>query len=144
MTAEFMAKVVETPVSVDEAMSYVRREDCGAALLFLGTVRNHNHGRRVLRLNYTAYREMAEKELAKIASVIIAEGKIERVAIIHRIGEMNPGEISVAIAVSSHHRSESFESCRRAIETLKKTVPIWKEEIFEDGREWVGRCQHDE
>lgn len=139
----YAVKVVETPIVADDALNLVRSEDCGAVVLFLGTVRNHSHGRKVIHLNYTAYREMAEKELATIAEEATSQDQIARVAIVHRIGKMKPGEISVAIAVAAHHREGTFDACRAAIETLKKRVPIWKEEFFEDGSQWVGRCDHE-
>ncbi len=130
-------RVTEHPLSIDEAYAAVRRDDCGAVALFVGTVRNHHDGRPVRDLSYTAFKEMAEKEFAKIASEAKNRWKIGAVALAHRTGRLAIGEASVIIAVSAAHRAEAFDACRHAIEALKKVAPIWKEEFTETGKTWV-------
>ena len=130
-------KVVETPLSLDEAYQAVRRPDCGAVALFVGTVRDHHEGKSVVSLSYSAFKEMAEKEFAKIGAEIAGKWAVGAVYIAHRTGKLAIGDASVIIAVSSAHRAEAFEACRHAIETLKKTAPIWKEEFYDEGKAWV-------
>jgi molybdopterin synthase catalytic subunit len=130
-------RVQEQPISVDEALAAVRRPDCGAVGVFLGTVRNHHDGKKVVDISYSAFREMAEKELGRIVDEAKQRWVLGEVAVVHRVGKLAIGDISVLIAVSSPHRKESFEACRHIIETLKKTVPIWKEEFYETGKAWV-------
>ena len=132
-----MFKVTTEPLSIDEAYAAVRRDDCGAVALFVGTVRDHHDGKKVTRISYSAFKEMAEKEFAKIAADAAAKWKIGEVYIAHRTGRLAIGDASVLIAVSSGHRAEAFEACRHAIETLKKTAPIWKEEFYDGGKAWV-------
>jgi molybdopterin synthase catalytic subunit len=100
-------------------------------------VRDHNAGRRVLWLEYEAYEEMALPLMEEIARGARARWSITSISIVHRLGRLEIGEASVAIAVASPHRREAFEACRYAIDTLKKTVPIWKKEFFEGGEAWV-------
>jgi molybdopterin synthase catalytic subunit len=106
--------------------------------VFLGVVRNHHDGKKVVDISYTAFREMAEKELEKICSDVRLRWPIGDIFVAHRTGRLAVGDASVLIAVSSAHRADSFEACRYVIETLKKTVPIWKEEFYESGKAWVG------
>ncbi len=130
-------KLQDTKLSVDEALAAVKRPDCGAVAVFLGTARNHHDGKKVRRLAYRAYPEMAEKELAKIEEDARGRWKVGQVYIAHRTGDVPIGEASVVIAVSAPHRAEAFEAARFAIETLKKTVPIWKEEFYDSGKAWI-------
>ena len=132
-----MLKVTEAPLSLDEAYEAVRRPDCGAVGIFLGTVRNHHDGKKVKSLSYSAFKEMAEKEFAKIAAEAAQRWEIGAVYIAHRTGQLEIGDASVVIAVSAPHRAAAFEACRHAIETLKKLAPIWKEEFYETGKAWV-------
>jgi molybdopterin synthase catalytic subunit len=132
-----MIKVTTDVLSIDEAYAAVQRPDAGAVALFVGTVRDHHDGKSVLSLSYTAFKEMAEKEFAKIAADAAAKWPIGAMYIAHRTGKLAIGDASVVIAVSSGHRAEAFEACRYAIETLKKTAPIWKEEFYDDGKAWV-------
>jgi molybdopterin synthase catalytic subunit len=111
--------------------------DCGAVVSFVGTVRATNHGKRVVRLEYEAYPEMALRIFDHIA-IQAREQWAARVAIHHRTGSLEPGEISVAIAAAAPHRADAFEACRHAIEALKKDAPIWKRELYPDGSSWVG------
>ena len=112
----------------------------GAIVAFRGTTRRENAGRAVLRLEYEAYEPMALAEMRKLAREAGERWKIVRIAIAHRIGVVEIGETSVAIAVSAAHRAEAFEACRFAIDRLKEIVPIWKKEYFEGGEVWIG-CQ---
>lgn len=131
-------RITDQPLSVDEAYRRVVREDCGAVCLFVGTVRNSSEGREVKAIDYSAFREMAEKEFAGIAAEGSRRWNVGSWYIAHRVGKLLPTEASVVIAVSSPHRTESFEACRFAIEELKKLAPIWKEEFYESGRAWIG------
>jgi len=106
----------------------------GALCLFVGVVRDHNEGRRVLRLEYEAYEEMALPLMERIAADCRERWRVSDVRIVHRLGPLAIGEASVAVAVASPHRREAFEACRYAIDTLKATVPIWKKEFYADGR----------
>jgi molybdopterin synthase catalytic subunit len=130
-------KVTCDVLSIDEAYAAVRRPDCGAVALFVGTVRDHHEGKAVRSLSYTAFKEMAEKEFAKIAADAKAKWAVGEIYLAHRTGPLAIGDASVVIAVSSAHRAEAFEACRYAIETLKKTAPIWKEEFYDQGKAWV-------
>lgn len=132
-----MFKVTADPLSIDEAYAAVKRPGCGAVALFVGTVRDHHEGKAVVSLSYTAFKEMAEKEFAKIAADAAAKWAVGAVYIAHRTGKLEIGDASVLIAVSSAHRAEAFEACRHAIETLKKSAPIWKEEFYDQGKAWV-------
>jgi len=132
-----MFKVTTEPLSIDEAYAAVRRDDCGAVALFVGTVRDHHDGKKVTQISYSAFQEMAVKEFAAIATEAIARWKVGAVYIAHRTGPLKIGDASVVIAVSSAHRAEAFEGCRYAIETLKKMAPIWKEEFYETGKAWI-------
>jgi len=104
---------------------------------FTGTVRNETRGRRVLRLEYEAYGPMAERKLAEIGAEV---GRTHgaTVAIVHRVGALAPGDAAVVIACAAPHRTPAFRACEACIEALKRDVPIWKREVYEDGSEWVG------
>jgi MoaE-MoaD fusion protein len=112
-------------------------EGDGAVAVFLGTVRNVNAGRRVLFLEYEAYAGMAEREMERIAAEAVARFGVTKAAIVHRVGRVEIGEASVAIAVASPHRAQAMEACRFVIDTLKTSVPIWKREHFEGGAVWI-------
>ncbi len=118
----------------------VAAPNAGAIVTFAGTTRADNAGRVVLRLEYEAYEPMALAEMRKLAREAGERWKIVRIAIAHRVGVVEIGETSVAIAVSAAHRGEAFEACRFAIDRLKEIVPIWKKELFEGGEVWIG-CQ---
>jgi molybdopterin synthase catalytic subunit len=115
----------------------VRTAEDGAIVTFDGCVRNHSHGRRTLHLEYEAYEEMALEKMREIAVKLHEKFAIDRVGMMHRLGRLEIGETSVFIAVSAAHRAPAFEACRWAIDTLKRTVPIWKKEFFEDGAVWA-------
>ncbi|MFN8628697.1 MAG: molybdenum cofactor biosynthesis protein MoaE [Candidatus Binatia bacterium] len=133
-----MYQIVTGPIDVAAIYAAVTRPDTGAAVIFIGTTRDHNEGRRVIRLEYEAYPEMALTEMRKIGDTVRQRWPIEKVAIVHRIGVVPLGEASVAIAVSAGHRHAAFEACHFAIDRLKEVVPIWKKEHFEGGEIWIG------
>jgi molybdopterin synthase catalytic subunit len=128
------------PIDVEELEQEVASPAAGAIVTFAGTTRRDNVGRRVLRLEYEAYEPMALSEMRKLAREAGERWEIVRITIRHRIGVVEIGETSVAIAVAAAHRSEAFEACRFAIDRLKEVVPIWKKEYFEGGEVWIG-CQ---
>jgi molybdopterin synthase catalytic subunit len=115
----------------------VKQPQDGAVVVFDGVVRNNTRGRRTLYLDYEAYEEMAVEQMEVLADRALAEFKIRDVAIVHRLGRLEIGESSVLIAVASAHRAAAFDACRWMIDTLKRTVPIWKKEYFEDGAVWA-------
>ncbi|HVZ59911.1 MAG TPA: molybdopterin converting factor subunit 1 [Terriglobales bacterium] len=115
----------------------IRCPEDGAVAVFEGIVRNHSRGRRTLYLNYEAYEGMAEKQLEALATEAMSKFAVRDVRVAHRLGRLEIGETSVAIAVASAHRAAAFDACRWLIDTLKRTVPIWKKEYFEDGAVWA-------
>jgi molybdopterin synthase catalytic subunit len=133
-----MFRVTPDPLKLDEAVAWVTDPEAGAIVTFVGTTRNHNEGRKVIGLDYEAYGEMAEKELARIGEEAKKRWRIARIAIVHRVGPVAITEPSVVIAVSAAHRQDAFDASRFAIEEIKRTVPIWKKEIFEGGEVWIG------
>jgi molybdopterin synthase catalytic subunit len=131
-------RVVDRPLRLEEVVEAVSGEAYGGLVTFSGSVRNQTKGRRVLRLEYEAYPPMAEKQLARIGAEAAEQFSGTRVAIVHRVGTLLPGELAVVIAAAAPHRKEAFRACEHAIERLKQDVPIWKKEFFEDGEVWVG------
>ena len=131
----FMIGLTRTPIDLT-ALQAVDPGD-GALCLFLGVVRNENGGQRVLHLEYEAYEDMALPLLEEIAAEARRRWPVTVVRIVHRLGRLEIGETSVAVAVASPHRAEAFEACRYAINTLKATVPIWKKEFYADGAVWL-------
>jgi molybdopterin synthase catalytic subunit len=133
-----MFQVTNKPLNLQELVDFVTDPEAGAIATFIGTTRNNNEGRRVLALDYDAYPEMAEKELRRIGTEASRKWPLCRIAIVHRIGPVQITQASVMIAVSSAHRDAAFAACRFAIEEIKKTVPIWKKELYEGGELWIG------
>jgi molybdopterin synthase catalytic subunit len=133
-----MFRLTRQPIQLQELLDFVGSPEAGAIATFIGTTRNNNEGRKVIALDYDAYDEMAEAELARLGADAKTRWPIEKIAIVHRVGPVQIGEASVAIAVSSGHRQPAFEACRFAIEEIKKRVPIWKKEVFEGGEIWIG------
>jgi molybdopterin synthase catalytic subunit len=130
-------RVTEAPLSLEEVVAAVAGPGRGGVVTFTGAVRDDTRGRRVVRLEYEAYGPMAEKKLAQIGSEVGAEHGCA-VAVVHRVGVLLPGEAAVVIACAAPHRTPAFRACEAVIERLKREVPIWKREIFEDGAVWVG------
>jgi molybdopterin synthase catalytic subunit len=124
-------------IRVDELLEAVGSGADGAVALFLGVVRDNNRGRRVLHLEYEAYAEMAETEMNELVRQAEQRFEISAVALVHRTGRLEIGEASVALAVAAPHRGAAFDACRFVIDTLKRTVPIWKREFFEGGDVWI-------
>jgi len=124
--------VTTDPIDPTSVLERVGSPEDGATVLFLGIVRNHADGRSVTGMRYDAYIEMAEPVLAEIAHEAAARLGTERLAVIHRVGALDIGEVSVAIAVSSPHRAESFDASRYVIEEIKKRLPVWKQEHYTD------------
>jgi MoaE-MoaD fusion protein len=131
--------LVEGPLDVAAVLREVESPEAGAVASFVGTVRRHSRGRDVMHLDYEAYEEMAEEMLAQLGSELTERHGLTAVAIHHRLGRVEIGEASVAIAVSAPHRSAALDACREAIETLKTSIPLWKKEVYEGGEEWIGR-----
>ncbi len=131
-------KLTQDPIELRELTDFVADPGAGAMTTFVGTTRNTNDGRHVIRLEYECYPGMAEKEMVKIASEVLERWPVLKIAMIHRLGRVDIGEASVAIAVSSGHRHAAFEACHYAINQLKETVPIWKKELYEGGELWIG------
>jgi len=130
-----MVRLTHEPIDV-AALTPAAAED-GAVCLFLGVVRNENGGRPVRHLEYEAYEEMAQPLMDEIATEARRRWPVGEVRIVHRLGRLEIGEASVAVAVASPHRAEAFEACRHLIDTLKATVPIWKKEFYADGAVWL-------
>lgn len=132
-------RVVTEPLSPDTIAAEADDPGAGGIVIFSGVVRNETGGRPVKFLEYEAHAPMAEVKMREIGESLRARWSgVKRVAMLHRIGRLEIGEASVLIAVSASHRGDAFEACRYAIDTLKRTVPVWKKEHFEDGEVWVG------
>jgi molybdopterin synthase catalytic subunit len=129
--------LIREPIDHAALVAHVRAAADGAVVTFDGCVRDHSHGRRTLYLDYEAYESMALAKIREISAAIHEKFAIHRVAIAHRLGRLQIGETSVFIAVSAPHRPAAFDACRFAIDTLKRTVPIWKKEYFDDGAVWA-------
>lgn len=130
--------VTNDPIDPAAVLKRVGAPGDGAAALFLGTVRNSNEGRPVGGMEYQGYRNMARDQLAAIAAEAAEQAHSDRLAVVHRLGELAVGEVSVAIAVSTPHRAEAFRAARYVIEEIKKRLPIWKRERYLDGEEaWL-------
>jgi molybdopterin synthase catalytic subunit len=133
-----MFKITAEVITGAEVREAVEAPDAGAVVLFFGTVRDNTDGKPVKHLEYEAYPPMAEKKMTEIAAEISDKWGIHRVAMIHRVGRLEIGEVSVAVAVASPHRKDGFEACQYAMDRLKQIVPIWKREVWADGEaEWV-------
>lgn len=133
-------KVTSNPIDVDAVTRQVSTDERdGAVVTFVGIARRFARGRRVRYLEYEAYPELAEKSLEQIADEIRQRWQIENVAIVHRVGRLEIGDVSIAIAVGSPHRKEGFQACSYAIDRVKEHTPVWKKEVWEDGEEWIGR-----
>jgi molybdopterin converting factor subunit 1 len=134
---ESHCEIVREAIRADEISNSLRKGEDGAVIAFEGVVRNNTRGRRTLYLDYEAYEEMALEQMEALAGQALGQFQIRDVAIVHRLGRLDIGEASVLIAVASAHRAAAFDACRWLIDTLKRTVPIWKKEHFEDGAVWA-------
>jgi molybdopterin synthase catalytic subunit len=133
-----MFDITRGPLSIEPLIVAVGRSSSGAVATFLGVVRDQTRGRQVLYLEYESYREMAIPKMREIADEIRQKWKVDEIAMVHRIGRLEVGEASVAIAISAPHRHQALAACAYAIDRLKEIVPIWKKEVWTDGEEWVG------
>jgi molybdopterin synthase catalytic subunit len=131
------ARLVGEPIRTAATLAALKRPEDGAVAIFDGIVRNSSRGRRTLYLDYTAYEAMALHKMEQLAQQALANYEVRDVRIVHRLGRLQIGESSVYIAVAAAHRAAAFDACRWLIDTLKKTVPIWKKEYFEDGAVWA-------
>ena len=129
--------IVREPIRSDEISNHLRAGEDGAVIVFDGIVRNNTRGRKTLYLDYEAYEPMALKEMESLCDQALRDYKIRDVRIVHRVGHLEIGETSVVIVVASAHRGAAFDACRFLIDTLKKKVPVWKKEYFEDGAVWA-------
>ncbi len=130
-------QLVRESIDIAELARHVRAPEDGAVVTFDGFVRNQSHSRSTLYLEYEAYESMALAKMREIGAQLHEKYRIHCVAMVHRLGRLEIGETSVFIAVSVPHRAAAFDACRFAIDTLKRTVPIWKKEYFEDGAVWA-------
>ena len=130
-------QLVREPIDIAVLARHVRAPEDGAIVTLDGFVRNQSHNRPTLYLDYEAYESMALAKMREIGGELHEKYRIHRVAMVHRLGRLEIGETSVFIAVSAAHRAAAFDACRFAIDTLKRTVPIWKKEYFEDGAVWA-------
>ncbi len=131
--AAIVREVIDTAALVEA----IKRPEDGAVAVFEGIVRNHSRGRTTLYLDYDAYEEMALKQMENLATQALSQFPVRDLAIVHRLGRIEIGETSVLIVVASAHRAAAFDACRWLIDTLKRTVPIWKKEHFADGAVWA-------
>lgn len=124
---------IKDTITVQEALDFIQSPACGGEVIFAGTVRNHTQQREVLRLFYECYEPMAISEMNKIAEQVKEKWDIQKLVMLHAVGDKYPGDIAVVIAAASTHRGIAFDACEFVIDTLKETVPIWKKEFFADG-----------
>ena len=132
-----LVRVTDLPLDVNEAVAAVETPAAGAVNVFLGVVRDNNLGRRVGHLEYDAYPSMAERVMRELGDEAIEKFGILDYAILHRTGKLAIGETSLLVTISSGHRGESFEAGHWLVNSIKKRVPVWKKEVWEDGEEWI-------
>jgi len=132
-----MVALTRETIDAQQLVAAAKRGEDGAVVVFDGIVRNNTRGRQTLHLDYEAYEEMAEKQMRELVVEARTRFGVRQVNLIHRLGRLGVGETSVLIVVASAHRAQAFEACRWLIDTLKKTVPIWKKETFADGAVWA-------
>ncbi|PKW26105.1 molybdenum cofactor biosynthesis protein MoaE [Phycicoccus duodecadis] len=133
-----LVAVRDEPLSVDEALAAVRHPACGGVALFVGLVRDHDHGDSVTGLDYSAH-PSAEATMREVCDEVLASSDALRVAAVHRTGTLAIGDLAVVVAAAAPHRGQAFDACRAIIDTLKARTPIWKHQQLGDGSaEWVG------
>jgi molybdopterin synthase catalytic subunit len=132
-----MISIMEEPIDVNKILEEIRDDSAGAIAFFIGIVRDHNEGKRVTGIHYEAYEEMAEKILLEIEDEATKKWNTKKFIAVHRTGDLNIGDISVIVAVSTEHRKEAFEACKYAIDMIKIRVPIWKKEKSDSGEHWL-------
>jgi MoaE-MoaD fusion protein len=131
------ASIVRDKIDTQQVLARVKHGEDGATVVFEGVVRNQTRGRRTLYLDYEAYEGMALAQMESLAEQALKQFQVREVALVHRLGRLEIGETSVLVVVASAHRAAAFDACRWLIDTLKRTVPIWKKEHFEDGGVWA-------
>jgi molybdopterin synthase catalytic subunit len=136
-TPEGSTALTLEPINAAEMIASAKQGEDGAVVVFDGIVRNQTRGRKTLYLDYEVYEEMAAKQMEELARQARSQFGVRHVTIVHRLGRLQVGESSVLIVVASAHRAQAFDACRWLIDTLKKTVPIWKKETFVDGAVWA-------
>jgi molybdopterin synthase catalytic subunit len=135
-----LAGIRDEPLSVDEVVQAVQDPAAGGTAFFIGTVRNHDHARAVTRLSYSAH-PTAVEQIRAVMDKVAADFPVQALAAVHRVGDLEIGDMAVVVAAAAPHRGEAFDACRRLIDDLKREVPIWKHQEFADGdAEWVGAC----
>lgn len=133
-----LCRISEEPILLDEVRAAVEHPGAGGVCTFHGVVRDHAEGKPVSRLDYEAHESLAEKEMRRVLDGVVAEHPGARIAAVHRVGRLGIGDIAVSVAVSAPHRDEAFSACRKAIDRIKETVPVWKKEWGPDGEAyWV-------
>lgn len=131
-------RITTLPIDPARIMKSVQDDSAGGTVLFVGTVRDVNEGEPVTGLRYEVYEEMAEKKMKEIEERVMSRWPVKKLAMVHRYGDLEVGEVSVAVAVSSEHRGDAFEACRYAIDAIKRSLPLWKKEKLKGGKEdWV-------
>jgi molybdopterin synthase catalytic subunit len=130
-------EIVDAPIDAEAIVAAMKAGGDGAVCVFDGIVRDNTRGRPTLYLDYEAYREMALEQMQRLAAEAVEKYGVREVALVHRLGRLMVGETSVLIVVASAHRAAAFDACRWLIDTLKKTIPIWKKETFADGAVWA-------
>lgn len=135
--ADAVVELTRTPIDSGNLIAVAKRGEDGAVVVFDGIVRNHSRGRKTLYLDYEAYEQMAQKQMEELAGEARSRFGVRHVTLVHRLGRLAVGETSVLIVAASAHRAAAFDACRWLIDTLKKTVPIWKKETFADGAVWA-------
>jgi molybdopterin synthase catalytic subunit len=128
------ARITTKPIDLSSILETMRDDSAGGMVLFVGTVRNRDEGNRVEKLEYQTYRAMAERRMEEIESEVRRKWKVAKIRIVHRVGLLGVGEVSVAVAVSTEHRAEAFEAARFAIERIKHSLPVWKKEKLAGGK----------
>ncbi len=134
---EVLVALTRDPIDAEKLVAAAKRGEDGAVVVFDGIVRNESHGRPTLYLDYEAYEEMAVKQLTELANQARSRFDIRQVTLVHRLGRLQISESSILIIVASSHRAAAFEACRWLIDSIKKLVPVWKKETFEDGAVWA-------
>ena len=131
------ARITERPIAIEGVIKSVASRSAGGTVCFIGTVRDSSKGRRISKMELEAAKELAEKDLDKIARATCNRFDVERIAVVHRVGRLRVGEVIVVIAVSAAHRGDAFKACKHVIDELKKSTPIWKKEFGEGRATWV-------
>lgn len=132
-----MIAIADSPINIQECIDAAQSERAGAVDVFIGTVRNHNKDKSVVRLEFETYDSMAVKKMQELADEAQARWNTEKIVMVHRKGVLSIGDVAVVIAVATPHRAASFEACKWLIDTLKQVVPIWKKEVYDSGEEWL-------